>query len=226
MAHLTNSLFKRSQRAAFFSILLLISVTVLGCSRTNPPELSVSTPEAVSSTATQRPSELSVTKSIRSVDFANFAYPAKYMFTTQEKDFTLQQGKFTSDDKHNAVSLAYVAFGDVTGDGLEDAMVTLAPVLTGSATPLVTYIYTLSDNQPHFLWAFRTGDRADGGLRRVFSENGKLVVERFSPEGSRGACCPVAFLRQHYTWNGKEFQTVGSAEVLPNPSGNAETIVP
>jgi hypothetical protein len=182
--------------------------------------------ETVSPTATTRPSELPVSESIRSVDFANFAYPAKYMFTTGDKEFALRQGKFAGDDKHNAVSLAYVTFGDVTNDGEEEAMVTLAPVLSGSATPLVTYIYTLRNSQPRFLWAFRTGDRADGGLRRVYSEKGKLVIERFSPDGSKGVCCPIAFIRQHYAWNGKEFQTVGSAEVLPNPSGNAETIVP
>jgi len=225
MVHPTKTTFAERRIAALFLALVLLGVTVLGCSQTKTRN-SIITSGAASPTDAKRPFEGPVTPSIRSIDFANFAYPAKYVFTTHEKEFTLRQGRFAGDDKHNAISLAYVTFGDVTGDGLEDAMVTLAPVLTGSATPLVTYIYTLSNNQPRFLWAFRTGDRADGGLRRVYSENGKLVIERFSSDGSKGACCPVAFTRKYYAWNGKEFQTVGPVETLPNPSGNAETIVP
>src|SRR5215213_9736513 len=87
--------------------------------------------------------------------------------------------------------------------------------------------------QPRLLWRFEDGDRADGGLRRIYAENGGLVVELygkradgtgkivgsdlFVEDGMMGGdCCPSHFTRAHYKWNGKRFVLRGEPEVLPN----------
>ena len=67
------------------------------------------------------------------------------------------------------VRLAYVDFADVTGDGNDEAIVVLAPLLTGSTTPLVTYIFALKKGNPELLWAFSAGDGASDGLRRAYA---------------------------------------------------------
>ena len=161
--------------------------------------------------------------SIRSIDFANSTYPAQYVFTHGPKDFTLVRGRFSEDETE--VRLAYLDFGDVNGDGAEEALVVLAPILTGSATPLVVYIYTLKDTGLQLLWAFSSGDRADGGLRRVYAESGLLVVERFSPIKSNGACCPTQFSRTTYAWDGASFRQRGPVETIPNSTGNSDTLM-
>jgi hypothetical protein len=202
--------------------LLVVSGSNGACSTTVGEKTVVNTRDAQSTTAPA--ASTTTTRSIRSIDFANFTYPGQYIFTKGPKSFTLEQGRFAQDETQ--IRLAYVDFGDVTGDGVEDAFIVLAPVLTGSATPLVIYIYSLKVNRPELLWAFSTGDRADEGLRRVYADNGRLIVERFSPINSNGACCPTQFTRTRYLWDGAKFKQSVTPETLPNPSRNADTAMP
>ena len=77
------------------------------------------------------------------------------------------------------------------------------------------------------LWAFETGDRADGGYKNVFAENGQLVVELYGKDkiigtnlykddGTKnGACCPSYFTRTRYEWVKNRFRQQGMSEVLP-----------
>jgi hypothetical protein len=205
-------------------VLIVISGSSSACSTNVAEKPSINQPGS-QSTPKQRPEPTATTGSIRSVDFANFTYLGRYLFTNGPESFTLRQGRFAASE--TKVVLAYLTYGDVTGDGNEDAMVTLAPVLGGSATPLVTYVYSLEGDKPRLLWTLSTGDRADGGLRRIYSENGKLVVERFSPIKSHGACCPTQFTRTSYAWDGTKFRQSGSiVETLPNPTGSADTVMP
>lgn len=113
----------------------------------------------------------------------------------------------------------------MSGDGVEDAIVVLAPVLTGSATPLVIYIYTLKDSGPKLLWAFSSGDRADGGLRRAYGDKGRLIVEQFSPIKSKGACCPTRFTRTAYAWDGSSFKQRGAVETIQNSTESSDTLM-
>jgi hypothetical protein len=204
-----------------FMALLLISATNGGC-----------TPVVTTNPVTNAPREQSTpapnasttaTPGIRSVDFANFTYPGQYILPGTPKNLTLERGSFERDEIQ--IKLAYLDFGDVTGDGVEDAMAVLAPVLTGSATPLVTYIYILKDNRPKLIWAFSSGDRADGGLRRAYAESGQLVVELFSRINSKGACCPSQFTRTTYAWDGASFKQHGAVETIPNSTGSSDTLM-
>ena len=64
-------------------------------------------------------------------------------------------------------------YGDVTGDGIEEAMMMLGIETRGSAIPEVVYIFGLEHDRPKLVWSFETGDRADGGLRQVYAEQRK-----------------------------------------------------
>ena len=99
-----------------------------------------------------------------------------------------------------------VKYGDVTGDDIEEAIVSLSIQTGGSATPGLVYIYTFQRNGPKLLWLRSTGDRADGGLRDVYAQNGQLVVELNSSLGSRGDCCPTRFIRTTYEWRAGRFR--------------------
>ena len=84
----------------------------------------------------------------------------------------------------------------------------------------------LRKGNPQLLWAFETGDRADGGLKRVFAENGELLVELhgkdkiigrnlYEDDGAdTGDCCPAHFTRTRYTWSRNRFRQNAPAAVL------------
>jgi len=85
-------------------------------------------------------------------------------------------------------------------------MVSLSILTGGSAMAGLVYIYTLQNNHPKLLWLRSTGDRAEGGLRDVYAQDGQLVVELNSSFGSRGDCCPTHFIRTNYEWRGGRFR--------------------
>ena len=160
---------------------------------------------------------------IRSVDFANFTFPWTADLGNPKKSFTLRNGELPATRNERGfidemgVFLQGVKYGDVTGDGLEEAIVSLSIQTGGSAIPGIIYIYTLRKSRPLLLWFRTTGDRADGGLRDVYAESGRLVVELNSPVGSRGDCCPTHFTRTRYEWRGGRFRQ-RHKETLPIPA--------
>ena len=160
---------------------------------------------------------------IRSINFANFTYPAKPIYSKGEKSLSLQNGKYQGRLSHGAdipypVSLASLTYGDVTGDGVEEAIVILFENVKGTAIPYYVYIHTLEKGSPKLLWAFETGDRADGGLRQVYAQEGELVIEQyFNPDTLTGKCpaCPTHFTRARYQWRGNTFRQKGKKRPYP-----------
>lgn len=166
---------------------------------------------------------------IRSVDFDNISYPNFPDYSDpngrKKKHITLKPGEGGPN---------FINYGDITGDGAEDAMVALGIDNHGSAIPDYVYIFTMENGKPKLIWDFETGDRADGGLRNVYADNGQLVIELFGKDrviggqlyrGDEGLCCPSSFTRTLYRWSGKHFLEV-SRDVLKNPTGDANPVMP
>ena len=94
---------------------------------------------------------------------------------------------------------------------------------TGAAIPQFVYIYEWKEEKPELLWYFRTGDRADGGLKDLRVENNELVVELYGQDrfllgevetgkitgDEEQLCCPTHFTRSAYKWNGTTFLLQG-----------------
>ncbi|HZH32137.1 MAG TPA: hypothetical protein VEY11_15335 [Pyrinomonadaceae bacterium] len=182
--------------------------------------------------------------SIRSVDFANFTFPAKPIYSDGKKSFRLKDGTYQGRPGivgapapfglPYPVSLVGTGYGELTHDDKEEAMVVLAESVAGTAIPFYVYIYSMRGDRPEFLWAFAAGDRGDGGLRKVYAENGELVVELYGKntgigdigdKEEAGACCPKSFTRTRYRRRGGRFRQKGCREVLPNPLPNAELLM-
>jgi hypothetical protein len=176
------------------------------------------------------------------IDFKNYSYPLPRGWQNPDgSDLTLINGKLDPvsadtdlgmdpEEAANAKSQrriggTYVTtrFFDATGDGQDEALVILKIETTGSAVPQIVYIYTYKDNKPELIWYFRTGDRADGGLKDLRPENGQLVVELFGQDrfllgetetakitdDYEQICCPTFFTRSVYKWNGRNFLMQG-----------------
>ncbi len=175
-------------------------------------------------------------KSIRSIDFKNFTYPrvGEQRSYIRRRSFTLRDGEHPEHEIEDGMHFGQVIYGDVTGDGSEEAIVILGIQTRGSAIPNAVYIYTLSQHGPSLLWGFMTGDRADGGLRRIQAEKGGLVMELYG-KGTRiggrlygteraAACCAYSVTRTHYQWRKNRFKPTGKSEVFRNPAENSSYV--
>jgi hypothetical protein len=172
-------------------------------------------------------------------DFKNFTYPLPRGWQNPDgTDLTLTDGKvvpvskFISEDMEDEekaearatrrIGMSYVTtkFMDMTGDGQDEAIVILKVETTGNAIPQLVYVYEWKDGKPELLWNFRTGDRADGGLKDMRIENGDVVLELYGQDrfvlgetetgkitgDEEQLCCPTHFTRTSYKWNGRNFQ--------------------
>ncbi|HEX7312737.1 MAG TPA: hypothetical protein VF297_02390 [Pyrinomonadaceae bacterium] len=168
-------------------------------------------------------------QSIRSIDFANFTYPrvGEQRAYIRRKSFTLKGGEYPEHEVEDGMHFVRVVYGDVTGDGLEEAIVILGVRTRGSAIPSCVYIYTLRNKRPRLLWGFLTGDRADGGLHKIYDENGELVVELYGPQKRwEGKAQLMRFTRRRYVWRESRFRQKGRKEVIPLPAQSNNSMHP
>jgi hypothetical protein len=173
------------------------------------------------------------------VDFKNFTYPLPRGWQHQDGDeITLTDGKLqpkfknieeemTPEEKAAArserrIGMSYVTtkYFDVDADGLDEAAVIVKVETGGAAIPQLVYVYAWKEEKPELIWNFRTGDRADGGLKHIRAENGELVIELYGQDrfllgqtetskitgDEEQLCCPLFFTRSFYKWNGRNFQ--------------------
>ncbi len=173
---------------------------------------------------------------IRKIDFKNFTYPwypTDYTPPHGERKITLRDGEMKVDAAKNTdrlwASLANVSYADLTGDGKEEAIVTVTTNFDPNGSVACIFVYTLRSDEPKLLWSHETGDRADGGLRSLRVEGFDLVVEQYdikfdrakgSYEEGTALCCPKRFIRARYSWDGEHFAK-SKSETLPNEYDNA-----
>ena len=172
-------------------------------------------------------------------DFRNYTYPLPRGWQDSDgKDLTLENGLRPLVKEKIGASLVTTKFGDVTGDNVDEAFVILKIITAGSAIPQIVYVFTWKDEQPELIWHFRTGDRADGGLKNVFAEDGKLVVELYGQDryvlgevetmkitgDEEQLCCPTHFTRTSYEWNGNVFRMQGKRLTFSAADENAPPV--
>jgi len=174
-----------------------------------------------------------------SFDFKNFTYPLPRGWQNPDGSaLKLTDGKvvpvskfidedMADDEKMEVratrrIGMSYVTtkYIDLTGDGEDEAIVILKVETTGNAIPQLVYAYEWRDAAPNLIWNFRTGDRADGGLKDIRTENGEVVVELYGQDrfiigetetskitgDEEQLCCPTYFTRTFYKWNDQYFQ--------------------
>ncbi|HEY8561838.1 MAG TPA: hypothetical protein VIL74_15790 [Pyrinomonadaceae bacterium] len=176
-------------------------------------------------------------------DFKNFKYPLPRGWQDSDgKEVELVDGvrpmEMTEEVERIGLSYVTTKFFDATGDGQDEAFVILKIETGGAAIPQIVYVFEWKDNAPQMIWYFRTGDRADGGLKDIRAENGEVVIELFGQDryiigeldtakvtgDEEQLCCPTFYTRSRYKWNGSVFQIQGKRLTFSNVDKNAPPI--
>lgn len=114
-----------------------------------------------------------------------------------------------------------ITYGDLTGDGRDEAAVDLLYGTGGSASWHYLYVFTLANGSPRLLASLRSGSRADGGLLKVAIDENSLVLD-FADSGRRiGDCCFDGYIRMRYRWRVGRF-----IEVRAREFGNLDRVRP
>lgn len=175
-------------------------------------------------------------------DFKNFTYPLPHGWQGTMREITLENGKaplsMEEDDRKIGASYVRKKYGDVTGDAQDEAFVIIKIETGGAALPQIVYIFEWKNEKPELIWYFRTGDRADGGLRDLRAENGELIVELYGQDryifgevetlkivgDEEQLCCPTYFTRNRYKLINGRFVLQGKRQTFSVAEPNAAPI--
>jgi hypothetical protein len=172
---------------------------------------------------------------IRGIDFKNFAYP---------DGITVKDGKLDLSEKSDSKTpsrLEYevksVQYADLAGDAGEDALVDLTPLMGGGSTIYKHgfHLFTLEKGKAGLQWRLTTGSEADCGLKEVWTEGKKLVLEVFGKcraennelrsEDYDTDVNTKNFTRLTFGWNNRKF-VQENLEVFPFPENNIRNYQP
>ena len=170
---------------------------------------------------------------VRQIDFDNFTYLSndtshdvpmnwKWLNSTPDKHFRMIDGihHFYSAEQDSyerqhspLISADSVTYGDLDGDGIEEAVVALNYSTGGTANWDYLYVYKLGQGgQIKLLARMQTGSRADGGLVRAFVRENLLVVDFADSDRRVGDCCSEGYVRVSYRWRDGAFVEEGKRE--------------
>src|SRR6185437_10777726 len=109
-------------------------------------------------------------------------------------------------------------YGDVDGDGVEDAIVITIDNGGGTGMFDAAHVFTMRGGALTELAVVPGGDRGDGGLRAVTVEPGGVRVERLQSIEGDGACCPSKLSVEHWRWTGRDLAIdAARTETIDNP---------
>lgn len=153
---------------------------------------------------------------IRKVDFQNFTYtPSCSGEDNRPEKITVRKGEFSRTrqtegfEERFYFSILSVEYGDLNGDGQEEAAINTICNTGGSGQFTEGLVYTLKSGKPSLVVRLLGGDRADGGIREMKVANGLLVVEINDGERNTGACCPEGVIKSQYRLTGDKLTEVG-----------------
>ncbi len=151
---------------------------------------------------------------IRKVDFQNFTYEPSCAGeeTTKVK---VASGEFSEEKKVDEYTERFffkvlnIIHGDLNGDKAEEAVILSVCNTGGTGNLTEGFIFSMKRGKPTLVARIPGGDRADGGLRKAWIENGLLVIESNDSEQARGACCPGGTITQKVRLSGGKLLNVG-----------------
>jgi hypothetical protein len=158
------------------------------------------------------PAIVSAQGDIRRVDFKNFTYSPACI--EKNEKLRVRNGEYTRGNPGDPSSdtiyfkVAEVVYGDLTGDGAEEAVVVTLCNTGGTGQFTDGIIFTLRGGNAVEIVSLGVGDRAYGGIDSVAIENGLLKVGRYGTD-SGGACCPEYVETTSYRLTGNKLVPVG-----------------
>jgi hypothetical protein len=152
---------------------------------------------------------------IRQVDFGNFSYPA-FCAGEESETITVEESEYAYEKEEDGYTdrmyfrVSAPEYGDLTGDGREEAVLISVCNTGGTGNFTEGYVYGIKGGKPVLIARIPGGDRAYGGLRSARVVNKQLVIESNDTGELGGACCPEFIVTSKYRLQGEKLIAVGT----------------
>ena len=155
--------------------------------------------------------------SIRTVDFLNRTYQhGSWVLAVKDGEASFQFDPETPEPM-GSFSVAQPVYGDVTGDGVEEAIVVTMFSPSGMGYSDAAEVYAMRPGLV-LLGTIEGGDRGDGGIEDVTIEDGAIRLERGLLVEGDAMCCPSQQRRELWRWKGGRFvEDVSARAIVDQP---------
>jgi hypothetical protein len=147
---------------------------------------------------------------IRKVDFKNFKYSILNLSGEKINKITVKNGK--SQKKKKSFLVEVSGYGDLDGDGNEEAVIKTIENTGGAGNFSNAMIFTMKKGKPVVLTQFVGGDRGDGGIITAIIKDKMLIVEQNKLGETGGACCPEFVITTNYELKDSKLLQVGTQQ--------------
>jgi hypothetical protein len=167
---------------------------------------------------------------IRQIDFRNFSYawngpqnhasdnwrwldsPPQSKIKVSDGTHHFNDENATEQEPSPFLTVRAVTYGDLIGDGSEEAIVKLNYSTGGTANWDYLYVYKLANGHPILLGRLESGSRGYGGLIKVSVRDRLLVTDFADKEKLQGECCSAGYIRVQYRWQRGTFVEFGTRQ--------------
>jgi len=156
-----------------------------------------------------------INSKVRKIDFRNFEYPDEVIVKNGKLNLS-EKSPFKTPSRLE-YTVESIQYADFTNDAKEDALIDLT-TLAGSCSTIYTHsfhLYTLRKRKASLLLRVTTGSEADCGLKEIWIENAKLILEVFGKchiehDSMQSEDYETDVNTKYYTnftfgWNGQKF---------------------
>jgi hypothetical protein len=158
----------------------------------------------------------SVMAAVRAISWMDHAYDFG-----EGRSYIFSGGNYAELDSEGqcnvCMNIRAVTFGDVDGDGQEDALVLVSSNLGGAGTSIYGYMFGLEKGLPVLRATIEGGDRGEGGLESIIVKDGCVVVRRFASGASDSICCPTRIEIERWRWTDGKLVKTGLTRVVRRP---------
>lgn len=232
---------KMTTRRILFPLLALIltsaacNISGAGTSPTSQPDPAIETPIPATAIPTLLPDLVTKTPIAASTDIAALTLDQLknadvniigVSGTSAARTVRLTNGKFESNSDHTSTDYvnvnmgAQVAYGDLNGDGAQDAAIIIGENYGGTGD-FVSVVAMLNQNgQPTFGGSFGVDDRPQ--INSIVIQNGEILLDATIHGPNDPGCCPAQPVSETLRlWGGKLIQTHHTSKI---PDGTERII--
>jgi hypothetical protein len=202
--------------------LLLVLACLCACSKREAAQPGASPNKEAAKTTASAPEYTD----IRSVDFRNFDYPKIpgemeteiHLRNGVHKNLFREEGEEADSHWNGEAELDQVIY-HFDEHAQPIAFVVVTVYSGGQMYVSEIFLYSMVDHKPELLWSFKSGDRADGGLRTLYFQSGRgyWVLELYQESAGDPLCCASHFSRRFYDLRGGKLVELGRQEWIPVP---------
>lgn len=160
---------------------------------------------------------VSAQSDVKNIDFSNFTYQP-FCAGEDPQKITVKDNEFSETKEVDGFpdrlyfKVFSVAYGDLTGDKNDEAIVLTVCNTGGTGNFTEGFIFGMKAGKPVMLARIPGGDRAYGGLREARVENNLLVVKANDVGEAGGACCPEFVVTARFKLSGGKLTESGKSE--------------